>query len=101
MSAPIEEEMKVLLGRMLEETGVSLRQTSTALVEFAALRAEQLAMYVGHADYDRIVTAVRDVVLLEAGILATQEADKVTRRMMEILAGGLRLLAAVIAGGQS
>ncbi len=92
------DEIREMLTQMVTDTGVRLRGSAAGLIEFAAARAERLSRYLGEPDYDEMVTAARDVVLLEVGIRATYEADAATQRLMEIVYGGLRLLAAAVAG---
>jgi hypothetical protein len=101
MASEQETQLKEYLANLvfdcLEEAGVEIRGSAAELIEFAAQRAERLAPHLGEPDYDEMVKAVRDVVLLEAGIRATRQADAVTRRLMKIIARGLRLLAAALA----
>ena len=92
----MNEELKQLLENALDETGADLRTGSQQIVALMAQRAAELSVLVGMPGYDQAAVAARDEIALAAGLELVDQADRASNRVLNVVQGGLMLLAGTL-----
>lgn len=95
----VADDFVVLFEDAIAETGASLQMGVTELAAFAAERSVYLATLIDDPGFNRALRAERDAVVLEAGITAVQQADRIDRtaeRFIGLIQGGLALAARLL-----
>lgn len=93
----VEQEFTDLITNAVEGLGTSLKIDVDLLALYAAERMEHLSLLVGQEGFSEAVIAERDNVVLEAGILATRQADIADQRLVGIIQGALYFGAVALA----
>ena len=96
MANPIADEFLALLKKALTDTGADLADTPDAIVAFMAERAAHLSAIVNEPGFSQAVVAERNRVALRAGLEVSDDAAPLNGRLMELIAGALRVAAVLL-----
>ena len=91
-----QDAMVDLLEDFVEERGKAIRDLRGLGLE-AARRADRLATMVGRPGFSKAVRAERDALLLQAAVMADDEALAIDAGLIGLVQGGIATLARVTA----
>lgn len=93
----IKDEFLALLKDAVDETGIELSETLERISDYAAQRAEHLALGVDEPGFASAVRAERDNVALFAGLAVAGDLDQVDGQLLGLIKGMLTLAAKILA----
>lgn len=93
------DEFKKLLEGVVQRMGIGLEEQRAELVEHAERAARDLAAAIAAEEpgIDRMLRAQKNALSTHAAVVAVEQADRLTAEQLNVLAGGILVVAELIA----